>query len=286
MRLRTALLALCAAGASAKHGGIGSHNKHDLGHVHGQLDENSDGVIDQAELESVLKQAYAKERSARTSTLLATKQDEIDTQFDTMDANSDGTVTKAEAMPEGSEADNIATHRRWKLAQGAGTTDDTLDKEKAGIFLFPQLSMDSEARSVFFAGESFDALDADGDGKIDLDEFQAHMQAEVKKHAADNLESIFMDDTDPKHQGILKEYLKVWFHKADADKNESISHSELPSAFQFFEEEPDFKGEAESAIRLTDTDKDQKLTIDEVKAAPTHVKDFLVAHGAVHGGEL
>ena len=289
MRLQTALLALCAAGATAKHGGFGEHEKHDLAQIHKQLDENSDGHITQDELESVLKAAYVKERSARFAALLATKQDEIDTLFEKMDANSDGTITKAEAMPEGSEADNIATHRRWKLAQGSaapGETADTLDKVKAGVFLFPKLSTDAKARAEYFAGESFGALDADGDGKIDMDEFQTHMQTEVKKHIADDLESVFMDENEANHAEILKKYLEVWFHKADADKNKAISHSELPSAFSFFEEEPDFKGEAESAIRLTDSNQDKKLTVDEVKSAAPHVKDFLAAHGAVHGGEL
>ena len=274
-----ALAALMAVGASASN--IGLHSGHDMAKIHAAIDGDSDGKLSKAEIEKVLTVAYNKERSARAAKTAAEKQDEIDSAFDKMDANGDGKVTKAEAMPAGSEADNIQMSRRWVLADG--DNNGTLSKAEAAVFLFPELSLNIDARAKYFAGESFPTLDANGDGKIDLEEFQAHMQGEVKKHAADNLESVFMDDTDPKHANILQEYLKVWFHKADADKSKSISHSELPAAFAFFEEEPDFAGEAESAIRLADTNKDNNIDTDEIKAAPTHVKDFLAAHGAAHG---
>lgn len=279
--MRSAVLALAlVAGAVANN--IGSHaKKHDIGKVHEVLDEDKDGHLTQDELEGVLRKAYNKERSAKTASILATKQDEIDAAFARMDGNSDGKVTKEEAIPAGSEADNPSTTRRWKLADE--NDDGTLDKAEGAVFLFPMLSLSAVGRATYFAGEAFANIDSNGDGKVVVDEFKKHFVDEVKKHAADDLESVFMDEDNPKHDGILDEYLKVWFHKADADNSKTISFSEMPSAFAFFEEEPDFKGEAESAIRLADTDKDSKLTKDEIKAAPKHVKDFLAAHGAVHG---
>ena len=101
-------------------------------------------------------------------------------------------------------------------------------------------------------------------------------------HAADDLDAVFLDDANPEHEKILKKYLEVWFKKADADKDNFLSPTELPKAFDFFEEAPDFEGEAESAVRLADKNNDTSVDSAELQGAPVHVKDFMAAHASVH----
>eukprot|EP00937_MAST-01D_sp_MAST-1D-sp2_P000317 g317.t1 len=272
---------------------IGLHSGHNLETVHKRLDSNNDGQLVQEEITEALRRAYVKERKDKAAKLAREKAGLLTSEMEKLDTNSDGKLSREEAgAGEGGDADAIA---RWVLADA--DENNELSAEEAQVFIVPGLSVGTDyknkgldqekghPRSVYLATGAFDKLDADKDGSISHGEFAEHAREVVTGHAADDLDAVFLDDKDPKHEEILTQYLKVWFTKADANNDNKLTSDELPNALDFFEEEPDFEGEAESAVRLADTDSDSKISAEELAKAPVHVKDFMAAH-SVHADEL
>jgi len=195
--------------------------------------------------------------------------------FNTIDANSDGQITKDEMVHAFRDDKTLWNEFKFKFWR-----DFKLKALNSYMQLVKESDTDGRVSFCEFSREFIKNADIDGDGTVSFEEFRTFLSqsdegGDLAKSSSDSTGSITLDDDS------LYEMLYL-FENIDLDKDGQVTKKELNTATQkssVFRETMNLKsmGDVTSLVEDADTDGDGVVSFDEFKSylVSSHSKEFL-----------